>query len=148
MVVSVECTPQGSPEHGLPDAGTAVAHSPDLGLPKSRRLLKRAQFQQVMAEGRKAVSPYLIVIARPSPAGGPSRLGIIASKKVGNAVMRNRAKRRIRESFRSFAELAAGWDFVVIARQQATVVPFSVVDYHLKKALRKAASVRSKNERK
>lgn len=90
-----------------------------------------------MAAGRKAVTPYLIVIATPAKEQSPSRLGIIASKKVGNAVMRNKAKRRIRESFRQLTKTIDGWDFVVIARAQAAVVPYSVVDYHLKKALHK-----------
>jgi ribonuclease P protein component len=51
-------------------------------------------------------------------ASAPLRLGITASRKIGNAVQRNRARRLIREGFRAvFAELPTGLDIVVIVRR-------------------------------
>lgn len=142
---------QTSSEHSLPKNSTPAppsgpkpsAPSAGHGLSKARRLLKRDEFQSVMGEaetsGRKFVTPCLIVFARPQPSATSGRMGIIASKKVGNAVRRNLAKRRIRESYRQLdPELTAGWDIVVIARAQTAVVAASVVDYHLGKALTKA----------
>jgi ribonuclease P protein component len=59
------------------------------------------------------------MLARPSKQGR-ARLGVTASRKVGNAVVRNRVKRRIREWFRlGGQELVAGIDLVVIARASA-----------------------------
>lgn len=56
----------------------------------------------------------LVVVARAEP--GPSRLGLVVSRKVGNAVARNRVKRRVRELFRTTSDLVpAGVDLVVIA---------------------------------
>ena len=62
-----------------------------------------------------------VVLVRPTPAGGSaSRLGVTVSRKVGNAVVRNRIKRRIREWFRrDRSAIGPGLDLVVIARAGA-----------------------------
>ena len=60
------------------------------------------------------------MLVRPRPEPGRARLGVTVSRKVGNAVVRNRVKRRIREWFRSDGQgLVAGRDVVVIARASA-----------------------------
>ena len=59
-----------------------------------------AEFQRVFDAGRRAHGRYLTIIAAPAP-GPDSRIGIVASKKLGGAVVRNRAKRLIREMFRT-----------------------------------------------
>jgi ribonuclease P protein component len=70
------------------------------------------------------------VLALPN-ALGRDRLGVVASKKIGGAVVRNRAKRRIREIFRSTkpqaTESRRGYDLVVIARQDLPRAPFDAV---------------------
>ncbi len=59
----------------------------------------------------------LLVYARDVAVPGPARLGLVVSKRVGNAVQRNRTKRVIREAFRQSSELwPADFDFLVIAR--------------------------------
>lgn len=65
--------------------------------------------------------PGVIVQGRPRGEGAP-RVGYTCSKKVGNAVARNRAKRRLREAARAvIPELGhEGWDYVLIGRQGAT----------------------------
>ena len=61
-----------------------------------------------------------MILACPGSDPDRSRLGLTVSRKVGNAVVRNRVKRRIREWFRRDGrQLAHGFDVVVIARQQA-----------------------------
>ena len=59
----------------------------------------------------------LLVYARDAAVPGPARLGLVVSKRVGNAVRRNRTKRVIREAFRQSTEIWPGdFDFLVIAR--------------------------------
>jgi len=61
-----------------------------------------------------------VAVVAPARAGDSAKLGLAVSRRVGNAVARNRVKRRVREWFRrSRARLPAGTDWVVIARQGA-----------------------------
>lgn len=69
------------------------------GLPRSRRLQKRADFQRIYRNGIRVVGRFVVLFAVADPRAG-NRLGITASRKIGNAVTRNRCKRRIRELFR------------------------------------------------
>ena len=86
-------------------------------LPSGRRLRRRAEFQRVFDVGRRAHGRYVTIVASPSQAG-TTRLGIVASRKIGGAVSRNRAKRLIREVFRS-VQADGSCDLVVIAKQAA-----------------------------
>ena len=96
--------------------------------PKSIRLRRRLEFRQALDGGRKLVHPELVVFTyERAEAAGPTgpRLGLIASKKVGPAVARNRVKRHLREAFRQLrprlvgSGLFAHTDIVVIARATA-----------------------------
>jgi ribonuclease P protein component len=100
------------------------------------RLKRRAEFLQVAAANRKWVAPGLILQVRrqPSPESEsddaarlePVRVGFTASRKVGNAVKRNRARRRLRAvAAEVLTKAEPGTDFVLIARA-ATVDR----DYH------------------
>jgi ribonuclease P protein component len=86
------------------------------------RLLRRAEFLAVAGARRKWVAPGLILQARAHDAiqraDVPVRVGLTASRKVGGAVVRNRARRRLRAAITHlFSEHAAfGYDYVVIAR--------------------------------
>jgi ribonuclease P protein component len=84
------------------------------------------------------------MLARPNSVGH-DRLGIIASKRVGGAVDRNRAKRRIREVFRNNRERSAGvvdLDLVVIARSDLVDAPFPAVAADFHAALKKLRGTR------
>ena len=88
------------------------------GLPRTRRLRKRADFQRIYRNGTRVVGRFVVLFVETGPLG-QGRLGITASRKIGPAVTRNRCKRRIRELFRLNRTLLFRGDFdmVVNARQ-------------------------------
>ena len=109
---------------------------PSQTLPSARRLRRRAEFQRVFDAGRRVHGRYLTIIASPS-AGPDSRLGIVASRKVGGAVVRNRAKRLIREAFRANVGPASAVDLVVIAKTGTAKASASAVAEDYVTALRR-----------
>lgn len=80
------------------------------------RIRRRAEFQQAYDRGAKVHGRYatLFILLNKLPVG---RLGIAATKKLGGAVRRNRAKRLIREIFRR-NNIAAGFDIVVVPKRE------------------------------
>ena len=69
------------------------------GLPRTRRLRKRADYQRIYRNGIRVVGRFVVLFADVGSLA-KNRLGITASRKIGSAVIRNRCKRRIRELFR------------------------------------------------
>jgi ribonuclease P protein component len=96
---------------------------------RDRRLRATADFQRVHAEGRSWPHRLLILVAAPRQVDGePTRVGLIASKRVGPAVVRNRVRRRLREAIRARQErIRPGWDLVVIVRRPATDATFAAL---------------------
>ena len=87
--------------------------------PKSARLLKSVEFQRVYEGSVFAADDSLVIKAVPNEIG-ELRLGLAVSRKVGNAVVRNRWKRRIREAFRhQRGDFAIGLDIVVRPKRGA-----------------------------
>jgi ribonuclease P protein component len=86
--------------------------------PREQRVRKRREFEAAQAGGRKATTSHFVLIVWAREEAGAARLGIVASRKVGSAVVRNRAKRLVREAFRATRELwMSGIDLVVIVRR-------------------------------
>ncbi len=81
---------------------------------REERLTKPEQFTLVYNEGLTQVDPYLVLKARPNQLDF-SRFGISVSKRIGNAVTRNKVKRILREILR-LSPLSPGWDIILIAR--------------------------------
>lgn len=110
-------------------------------------LAKRADFLRA-ARAERYVTPGFILQARRRKADEPTapdvvRVGFTCSKKVGNAVARNRAKRRLRELARLEMPTCAlpGWDYVLIGRQDITANrDFAEMRADLCRALRKLGS--------
>jgi ribonuclease P protein component len=88
------------------------------GFPRAVRLLAPGDFARVYAARQTAAGGPLVLHACPAAAAAqPARLGVSVSRRVGNAVVRNRWKRRLREAFRSVRpRLPAGNDFVIVVR--------------------------------
>jgi len=101
----------------------ASAHDPaaDARLPRGARLLSRGHFDRVFKQGRKVVDRRLVVWIAPAPEGAKhSRVGLSVSRKVGNAVQRNRVKRLLREAFRrATRSISPKIDLVILARPAA-----------------------------
>ncbi|MGH7805868.1 MAG: ribonuclease P protein component [Candidatus Binatia bacterium] len=87
---------------------------------KALRIRSRGEFQTIQRRGRRRHSPHFIVISIDRPTATVPRLGITVSRMVGNSVVLNRVKRRVRELFRVIRhELPPTADFVVIAKPGA-----------------------------
>jgi len=106
---------------------------------KLGRLKRRAEFVRAAKAGRKAARDSLVLQAL-ARSDGETRLGFTATKKIGNAVARNRAKRRLRAAARIRLSDAPppGWDLVLIARDITGTCPFSKLMADLDNALVKA----------
>lgn len=110
------------------------------------RLTRRPQFLAVAKSGRKAATAGLVLQVMPrapeagSESGDVTRVGFTASKKVGNAVKRNRAKRRLRAACRvALAPNAlTGHDYVLIAREETVTRRWSLLLGDVEQALRRA----------
>ena len=118
------------------------------------RLKKRSEFLAVAAANRRWTTPGLVLQARPylhnsddktdmpPPAG--LRVGFTATKKIGNAVVRNRARRRLRAAVHDVlrGSGASGADLVVVARQGTIERPYADLKSDLTAALRRLGIVR------
>ena len=103
--------------------------------PKSARLRKRPEFLNVSRTGKKVHSPNFIVISK-SNVRGESRLGITVSSKIGNALVRNRIKRLVREFFRRRRhEWVSDRDVVVIAKKGAAELSSGLLQRELENSI-------------
>jgi len=106
-------------------------------------LRSNKQFQRVRREGRSWAHPLLVLCALPNDLEH-SRFGFSASHWVGNAVVRNRAKRLMREATRlRQGDIEEGWDLVFIARNSIRGVSFTQVDQAVRQLLRRAGLLRA-----
>jgi ribonuclease P protein component len=119
-------------------SGAEEPAPPRPGAPAGR-LKKRRDFLRVASRGKRAARPGLVLQAAPGDPGA-LRVGFTVTKKVGNAVVRNRARRRLKEAARlTLPGLApAGWDLVLIGRDGTGGRDFATLVADLRGALRQA----------
>lgn len=116
--------------------------------PSLSRLKKRVDFLRVAGRRRKWAAPGLILQA--APAEGPDakadaiRVGFTVSKKVGNSVERNRARRRLKAAAGEILPVLAapGLDLVVIGRRETLTRPYSLLLQDLRTALKRVGALR------
>ncbi len=142
-------------------------NGPQLGFPRSVRLLRRVDYEAVYGAGQRRSSPQFAIFFRaqqtirrePSGRGpaaghadieGPgsettgsrpvSRFGISVKKALGGAVVRNRIRRRVREILRcNRTEIPSGWDIVIHPRRSVAQAPFAPLQAELVRLLRSIA---------
>lgn len=106
---------------------------------RANRLRKPDQFHRARREGRSWSSPQLTITIANNKRRG-TRCGFVVGKRIGNAVERNRARRRLREAVRLvFDRITPGWDLVVVARTPAILtLAFTELQAIIEQLLRRA----------
>ncbi|HSW58364.1 MAG TPA: ribonuclease P protein component [Dehalococcoidales bacterium] len=101
-----------------------------------KRLTRPEQYNSVYQKGITRVDTFLVLKAQTNHLEY-SRFGISVSKKIGNAVMRNRTKRLLREIMR-LADIKTGWDIVIIARLPSAGCEYGELEKSVKNLLSQA----------
>lgn len=103
---------------------------------KAERLKKNSDFVTVLQKGRFWAGDLMGIRAMPTDRE-VSRIGLITSKRIGKAVVRNRVRRLLREASRPLP-IVPGWDIVIIARQAAAEARYRDIEAALRKLLKRA----------
>ena len=110
-----------------------------LGFDRAARIKQGRDFTRVRQAGERLALGCLIANWRRLPADAPTRLGVITSRRIGGAVVRNRARRLLREAFRLHQHsLGSPIDLVLVARPSISGKPFAEVERDFLATLRKA----------
>lgn len=121
-----------------------IPSRPRLRLPRAMRIRESRAFSALKVEGRRLAVGCLLANWKQLPPGAVSRVGVVTSRKVGSAVVRNRARRLLREAFRLHqADLAVPVEAVLVARPSIAGKPFAVVKRDYLEWLRRAALLRN-----
>ena len=111
---------------------------------RGMRVKQGRDFTRVRQAGQRLVMGCLIANWLRLPAGSGTRLGVVTSGKIGNAVIRNRARRLMREAFRLHQhDLVQPVDLVLVARQSITNKSFAGVERDYLAALRRAGLLKA-----
>jgi ribonuclease P protein component len=121
------------------------------GLAPRERIRHRPEFERAYSEGIRLHARFMTVIVVPNSCRHP-RLGVAASRKIGAAARRNRAKRLARELFRCHKvgpvfEAQPGLDVVIVPRREMLDAPFAVLEADYTRALEQCREGRLQTSR-
>ena len=103
------------------------------------RLTRSLDYKRVRLTGKSFAHPLLVLIVAPALNDQQVKLGITAGRSVGNAVHRNRAKRRLKACADQYlCKIQPGWDIIVIARQPLVAASFDTIQTVFEKLLHKS----------
>lgn len=105
-------------------------------------LNRNCDFRRLYYKGKSYTNPALVIYVMPNGAG-ICRIGITVSKKIGNAVERNRCKRIIRAAYRQvFPQINGNFDFVFVARSKTKYLKSTQLEPILTELLQKAGAIK------
>jgi ribonuclease P protein component len=110
---------------------------------KMYRLAKREDFNKVYRYGKSAANHQFVLYYLPQPKLEYFRLGVSVSKKIGNAVIRNRIRRMMKEIIRLKKEhLESQFDYILIARKPCAEMDYHAMEKSILHVVRKASLTR------
>jgi ribonuclease P protein component len=105
----------------------------------SNRLTSATEFRRVRRTGKSYAHPLVLLIANRTKSE-QYRHGVTASRSIGGAVKRNRAKRRMRSALQDF-DLNPGWDLILVARPGLDEAPWDKLTRAIGNLLKKAGAI-------
>lgn len=122
----------------------SASPSTRLTLGARQRFKQTRDFVRLKAQGRRLARGSVLMNWAELPTAGQARFGVVASKRIGNAVVRNRAKRLLRQAFRLHQhELRVSSEIVLVARDSIAGKPFADVERDYLAALRSAGLLKT-----
>lgn len=116
---------------------------------KEYRLAKREDFSKVYRYGKSAANHQFVLYYLPQPKLEHFRFGVSVSKKVGNAVVRNRLRRMMKEIVRLNKEqMAPHYDYILLARKPVVEMPYAEMEKSLWHVVRKASLIKKNDSSK
>jgi ribonuclease P protein component len=106
-------------------------------LAKANRIVSATDYRRLVRSGRRARGSLTLAYGRRSEPGSPMRMGVIVARNVGNAVVRNRVRRRIKAVGWSLAQDVQGLDVVLRALPTAATADFAAIDGEVRRLVGK-----------
>jgi len=123
--------------------GGPGGRKPRLRFPKAARLTQSAEFARVRTEGKPVHGKMLVLGVLKGRGESDGRVGIVTSRRVGSAVIRNRVRRRLREVFRAMRpRLIPGVWLVVVAKSSAASATLAALSEECSQLARRGAILR------